>query len=54
MPYIEIRVAKHVSLKQKRALAKNVTEAVVKSLGCEPDTVGIELQEVAPENMNHK
>lgn len=53
MPYIEIRIAKPVSLKQKRALAKNITEAVVKSLGCDPETVGIELQEVPPENMNH-
>jgi 4-oxalocrotonate tautomerase family enzyme len=54
MPYIEIRITKPVNLKQKRALAKNVTEAVVKSLGCEPHTVGIELQEVPQENTNHR
>ncbi len=53
MPYIEIRVLKGVTMKQKRALAKEVTAAVVKSLGCKPDTVGIELQEIAPENTNH-
>ncbi len=54
MPYIEIRVTKGISMKQKRALAKNITEAVVKSLGCEPETVGIELQEVPQENTNHE
>lgn len=53
MPYIEIKVLEGITLKQKRALAKNITEAVVKSLGCDPETVGIELQEIPPENTNH-
>lgn len=54
MPYLEIRVLKGSTLKQKRALMKNVTEVVAKSLGCPPESVAISLQEFPPENMTRR
>jgi 4-oxalocrotonate tautomerase family enzyme len=54
MPYIEIRMIKGSSLKQKRALVKDVTEVVAKNLKCSPQAIAIELQEFPPGNITQK
>jgi 4-oxalocrotonate tautomerase family enzyme len=48
MPYIAVRVLRGITLEQKRALARDITEVVAKDLGCSPQAVVIELEEFAP------
>ena len=51
MPYVAVRTTEGITLEQKRALAKEVTEVVAKNLECPPQAVVIELCEFAPENI---
>jgi 4-oxalocrotonate tautomerase len=51
MPYVAVRMVKGITLEQKRALVRDVTEVVAKNLGCPPQSVAIELEEFPPENM---
>jgi len=49
-PQLVLKMLKGATVEQKRALAKDITEAVVKNLECPVDTVTIELEEYSPEN----
>ncbi len=51
MPYIVVRMLKGRTLEQKRTLVKDITEVVAKDLQISPQSVAIELEELAPENM---
>jgi 4-oxalocrotonate tautomerase len=51
MPYVVVRMLKGVTLEQKRALVKDITEVVAKNLQIPPQKVAIELEELAPENI---
>ena len=51
MPYIVVRMLKGRTLDQKRTLVKDITEVVAKDLQISPQSVAIELEELAPENM---
>jgi phenylpyruvate tautomerase PptA (4-oxalocrotonate tautomerase family) len=44
-------MSKGRTLEQKRLLVKDVTEVVAKDLRVPPQSVAIELEEFAPENM---
>jgi 4-oxalocrotonate tautomerase len=47
MPIIHVNLIKGRTLEQKRKLVAGITNAVVKSLDVEPDTVKIILQDIA-------
>jgi 4-oxalocrotonate tautomerase family enzyme len=49
-PQLVLRMFKGATLEQKRALAKGITDAVVKTLKCPVDNVTIELEEYPKEN----
>lgn len=51
MPYVVVRMMKGATLEQKRLLVKEVTEVVAKNLQISPQSVAMELQEFASENM---
>ncbi|HAR94577.1 MAG TPA: 4-oxalocrotonate tautomerase [Deltaproteobacteria bacterium] len=50
MPIVEIKLLEGRTLEQKKKLASAVTDAVVQSLGVNPDSVRITLLEMAQEN----
>ena len=50
MPVVVIYMAEGRTLDQKRALARNVTNAVVESVGVKPEQVTIRLIEQSLEN----
>ena len=50
MPIIQVNMFEGRTVDQKRALVANMTEAVVKSLGCKPDDVRIILQDMAKQD----
>ena len=47
MPIIHVNLIKGRTVEQKRKLVAGITDAVVKSLNVEPDTVKIILQDIA-------
>jgi 4-oxalocrotonate tautomerase len=47
MPIIHVNLIKGRTVEQKRKLVAGITDAVVKSLDVEPDTVKIILQDIA-------
>ena len=53
MPYIAVRMLEGRTLEQKRALVRDVTEVVAKSLKISPGEVVMELEEFAPGNIAH-
>lgn len=53
MPVVVIYMAEGRTLDQKRALARNVTNAVVESVGVKPEQVTIRLIEQSLENFGH-
>jgi len=50
MPIVSIKIIEGRTVEQKRGLAKDVTEAIVKNLGCPASAVHIDIQEMKPEN----
>jgi 4-oxalocrotonate tautomerase len=52
MPLVEIKIIEGRSLEQKRGLAKDVTAAVAKNIGCPPSAVNIHIVEMKPENFS--
>jgi 4-oxalocrotonate tautomerase len=50
MPTINVQMFEGRSAEQKRAFVQAVTEATCKSLGCEPGSVDIIIQDVSRDN----
>lgn len=51
MPIVQIDMLEGRTVEQKRTLVRRVTEAIVESLNCAPDTVRIVLREMKPEHL---
>jgi 4-oxalocrotonate tautomerase len=51
MPLVTIKLIAGRTKEQKRGLAKDITEALVKNAGCQPGAVHIDLIEYSPDNI---
>jgi len=51
MPMVTIKLIEGRNTEQKRGLAKDVTEAICKNIGCPPDAVSIDIIEYTDENL---
>jgi 4-oxalocrotonate tautomerase len=51
MPLVTIKIIEGRSKEQKKGMAKDVTEAIVKNIGCPPAAVQIDIVEIKPENL---
>jgi 4-oxalocrotonate tautomerase len=50
MPLVTIKIMEGRTLEQKRGMAKDVTEAIVKNIGCPASAVHIDILEMKAEN----
>ena len=50
MPLVTIKIIEGRTTEQKRGMAKDVTEAIVKNIGCPASAVHIDILEMKPEN----
>lgn len=50
MPLITVKTLSGKTVEQKRVLAKDITEAVVKNIGCPLEAVSIDIVEYSLEN----
>lgn len=51
MPLVTIKLIEGRDVEQKRGMAKDVTEAIVKNIGCPPAAVQIDIVEYSQENL---
>ncbi|HUT67134.1 MAG TPA: 2-hydroxymuconate tautomerase [Dehalococcoidales bacterium] len=51
MPLVTIKIIEGRTVEQKRGIAKDVTEAIVKNIGCPPAAVQINIVDLKPENV---
>ena len=51
MPLLQIEILKGRTVEQKRAMVKEVTEAVVRNLNCKPEVVKIIIREIEREHL---
>ena len=51
MPLVTIKVLEGRDVEQKRGIVKDVTEAIVKNIGCPPEAVSIDIIDLKPENI---
>ncbi|HTY82516.1 MAG TPA: 4-oxalocrotonate tautomerase [Dehalococcoidales bacterium] len=51
MPLVTIKIFEGRTVEQKRAMAKAVTEALVKTINCKPDAVHIAVLDMKKENL---
>ncbi len=51
MPVVQVEMLEGRSLDQKRALVKEVTDVIVKTLNCPPEAVKIIIREMKPEHL---
>ncbi|MBN1160675.1 MAG: 2-hydroxymuconate tautomerase family protein [Dehalococcoidales bacterium] len=52
MPLVTIKIIEGRTKEQKRGMAKDVTEAIVKNIGCPETAVTIDIIEMKPENVS--
>ena len=50
MPTVTIKLVEGKTVDQKRGMVKDVTDAIVKNIGCDPSVVRIDIQDVKIEN----
>lgn len=50
MPLVTIKIIEGRTVEQKRGMAKDVTEAIVKNIGCPASAVHIDFVDLKPEN----
>lgn len=50
MPIVQIEMLSGRSLEQKRAMVKEITESLVKTINCKPEAVRIIIREMEKEN----
>jgi len=51
MPLVTIKIIEGRTIEQKRAMAKDVTEAIAKNIGCPPSAVHIDIVDLKRENL---
>lgn len=51
MPLVTIKIIEGRTVEQKRGMARDVTEAIVKNIGCSPTAVHIDIVDLKPENV---
>ncbi len=51
MPLVTIKIFEGRTVEQKRGMAKDVTEAIVKNIGCPPAAVHIDIVDLKKENL---
>jgi 4-oxalocrotonate tautomerase len=51
MPLVTIKIIEGRTIEQKRGLVKDVTEAIVKNIGCQPADVHIDIVDLKKENL---
>ena len=51
MPLVTIKIFEGRTVEQKRGMAKDVTDAIVKNIGCPPSAVNIEIVDLKQENL---
>lgn len=51
MPLVSIKILEGRTIEQKRGMVKDVTEAIVKNIGCPPDAVHIDIIDLKEENI---
>jgi 4-oxalocrotonate tautomerase len=51
MPLVTIKIIEGRTTEQKRGMARDVTEAIVKNVGCPPDAVHINIIDLKKENI---
>ena len=51
MPFVTIKMVEGRTIAQKRTMAKDVTHAIVKNIGCPPAAVHIDIIEYSRENI---
>ncbi len=51
MPLVTIKIIEGRTVEQKRGLVKDVTEAIVKNIGCPEDAVQIDIVDLKTENV---
>lgn len=52
MPFVTIKIIEGRTTAQKRSMAKDVTDAVVKNIGCPADAVHLDIVEMKQENLS--
>ena len=52
MPLVTIKIIEGRTTEQKRGMAKDVTDAIVKNIGCPATAVQIDIVEIKPENLS--
>jgi 4-oxalocrotonate tautomerase len=52
MPLVTIKIIEGRNIEQKRGIVKDVTEAIVKNVGCPQDAVHIAIFEMKQENVS--
>jgi 4-oxalocrotonate tautomerase len=51
MPLVTIKIIEGRTVEQKRGMAKDVTDAIAKNIGCPPTAVQIEIVDLKKENI---
>ncbi len=51
MPLVTIKIVEGRTVEQKRGMAKDVTEAIVKNIGCPASAVHIDIVDLKQENI---
>ncbi len=51
MPLVTIKIFEGRDVEQKRGMVKDVTEAIVKTIGCPTTAVQIDIVDLNPENI---
>jgi 4-oxalocrotonate tautomerase len=52
MPLVTIKVIEGRTMEQKRGMAKDVTKAIAKNIGCPESAIYIDIVEMKPENFS--
>ena len=51
MPLVTIKIIEGRTVEQKRGMARDVTEAIAKNIGCPPSAVQIDIVDLKKENI---
>jgi 4-oxalocrotonate tautomerase len=52
MPLVTIKIIEGRNIDQKRGMVKDVTDAIVKNIGCPPTAVQIDIVEMKQDNIS--
>ena len=52
MPLVTIKILEGRTMEQKRAMVRDVTDAIVKNIGCPPQAVTIDIVDLKKENVS--